>query len=68
MKAAASWRRRGGGESAKQLGAGAATGGDAKGGGKDASGPTPSLTAEDLKELEDLDLSELDKDKPEKKN
>jgi phage shock protein A len=48
------------GESAKQL-----TGGnnnDHKHDAKDQSGPVgPSLTAEDLKELEDLDLSELDK-------
>ena len=53
------------GESAKQLSAGAGgRGGDDgdKHTGKDASGP--SLTPEDLKELEDLDLSELDKDKP----
>ena len=51
------------GDSAKQLSAGA--GGDHKDDGhskKDQSGPVgPSLTAEDLKELEDLDLSELDK-------
>ena len=56
------------GESAKQLSAGA---GGVSGGGKDddghgkkdQSGPVgPSLTAEDLKELEDLDLSEIEKD------
>jgi phage shock protein A len=48
------------GETAKQLGAGAAT---AKDDGKaDKPADTGSgLTAEDLKELEDLDLSELDK-------
>jgi phage shock protein A len=52
------------GESAKQLGAGpAAAGKDDHGHDKkDQSGPTgPSLTPEDLKELEDLDLSELEK-------
>ncbi|HTR49122.1 MAG TPA: PspA/IM30 family protein [Kofleriaceae bacterium] len=54
------------GETAKQLGAGAAAGKDDDGHGKkDQSGPVgPSLTAEDLKELEDLDLSELEKEKP----
>ena len=51
------------GDSAKQLGAGVA---GAKDGDKhekaDSTGPVgPSLTAEDLKELEDLDLSEVDK-------
>jgi phage shock protein A len=54
------------GEAAKQL----AAGGGASGGGgrddhdkKDQSGPVgPSLTAEDLKELEDLDLSDVEKD------
>ena len=56
------------GETAKQLGAGgAAAKDDGHGPGhdkKDQSGPTgPSLTPEDLKELEDLDLSELDKEK-----
>jgi phage shock protein A len=55
------------GESAKQLGAGAAGAKDDGHGHdkKDQSGPVgPSLTPEDLKELEDLDLSELDKEKP----
>ena len=47
------------GESAKQLTGGAD---GHKHDAKDQSGPVgPSLTAEDLKELEDLDLSELDK-------
>jgi phage shock protein A len=52
------------GESAKQLGAGAANAKDDDGHGKkDQSGPVgPSLTPEDLKELEDLDLSEIEKD------
>jgi hypothetical protein len=53
------------GESAKQLGAGAAPAkeGDDGHGKKDQSGPVgPSLTPEDLKELEDLDLSEIEKD------
>jgi len=49
------------GESAKQLTGGAGLDGH-KHDAKDQSGPVgPSLTAEDLKELEDLDLSELDK-------
>jgi phage shock protein A len=48
------------GESAKQLGAGAATGKD-DGKGEKAADTGSGLTAEDLKELEDLDLSELDK-------
>jgi phage shock protein A len=55
------------GEAAKQLAAGAGGGGkdDDGHGKKDQSGPVgPSLTPEDLKELEDLDLSELDKEKP----
>ena len=54
------------GETAKQLAAGAAAGKDDDGHAKkDQSGPVgPSLTPEDLKELEDLDLSELDKEKP----
>ena len=54
------------GDSAKQLSAGAAgkDDGNHKHEAKDQSGPVgPSLTPEDLKELEDLDLSELDKDK-----
>jgi hypothetical protein len=54
-------------DGAKQLAAGAAGAKDDGHGHdkKDQSGPVgPSLTAEDLKELEDLDLSELDKDKP----
>jgi hypothetical protein len=51
------------GDSAKQLGAGPATAKDDKH--ADAAAATPassigSLTPEDLKELEDLDLSELD--------
>jgi phage shock protein A len=48
----------------KQLGSGAAgKDGDHKHDKSDQSGPLgPSLTAEDLKELEDLDLSEVDKD------
>ena len=49
-------------ESAKQLGAGLG-GKDEKNGGATASSAAPlanGLTAEDLKELEDLDLSELD--------
>ena len=54
------------GDSAKQLNAGAA-GTNGNGNGKDehkaADSLGSSLTAEDLKELEDLDLSELDKDK-----
>ena len=51
------------GDAAKQLGAG--SGKDGKHDSKDSTGPIgPSLTAEDLKELEDLDLSELDKEKP----
>jgi hypothetical protein len=48
------------GETAKQLGAGAATGKD-DGKGDKAADTGSGLTAEDLKELEDLDLSELDK-------
>src|SRR3979409_568291 len=50
------------GESAKQLGAGAAGAKDDKGpegGAAPATASIGSLTAEDLKELEDLDLSEL---------
>ena len=55
------------GESAKQLSAGGAVGKDDGHGKKDQSGPVgPSLTAEDLKELEDLDLSEIEKDAPKK--
>lgn len=51
------------GDSTKQLGAGGKD--DHKHESKDSTGPVgPSLTAEDLKELEDLDLSELDKEKP----
>jgi hypothetical protein len=52
------------GDSAKQLGAGARDDGksDAKSSSSVAdAGGSGSLTAEDLKELEDLDLSELDK-------
>ena len=51
------------GESAKQLGAGATASKDDKGGsegGASAAAGLGSLTPEDLKELEDLDLSELD--------
>jgi hypothetical protein len=50
-------------DSAKQLGAGAAVGKTDKGsegGSAPATASIGSLTAEDLKELEDLDLSELD--------
>src|SRR4051812_49057973 len=49
---------------AKQLGAGVGGGKeDGNHAKKDQSGPVgPSLTAEDLKELEDLDLSEIEKD------
>jgi phage shock protein A len=51
------------GESAKQLGAGVAQAKDDDHAKKDQSGPVgPSLTPEDLKELEDLDLSEIEKD------
>jgi phage shock protein A len=52
------------GDTAKQLSAGAAPSKDDDGHGKkDQSGPVgPSLTPEDLKELEDLDLSEIEKD------
>jgi hypothetical protein len=51
------------GESAKQLGAGVAPAKDDDHAKKDQSGPVgPSLTPEDLKELEDLDLSEIEKD------
>ena len=52
------------GDAAKQLGAGAAPAkDDGAHAAKDSTGPiTPSLTPEDLKELEDLDLSELDKE------
>jgi phage shock protein A len=52
------------GDAAKQLGAGAAAAKeDGAHAAKDSTGPiTPSLTPEDLKELEDLDLSELDKE------
>jgi phage shock protein A len=54
------------GDNAKQLAAGAAgtasAGGDASHKTEDKSGPVgPSLTAEDLKELEDLDLSDVEK-------
>jgi phage shock protein A len=54
------------GEAAKQLGAGAAASkDDGHHDKKDQSGPVgPSLTPEDLKELEDLDLSELQQEKP----
>jgi phage shock protein A len=50
------------GESAKQLGAGAAGKDDkgSEGGAAPATASIGGLTAEDLKELEDLDLSELD--------
>src|SRR5882672_2106653 len=53
------------GESAKQLGAGAAPSRNDKGGGGDIGAASTahlgsSLTAEDMKELEDLDLSELE--------
>ena len=56
------------GESAKQLAAGAAGAKDDDGHAKkDQSGPVgPSLTPEDLKELEDLDLSEIEKDSAKK--
>ncbi len=51
------------GDNAKQLASGGAAGGSAAKGdhkAEDKSGPTgPSLTAEDLKELEDLDLSDV---------
>jgi phage shock protein A len=52
------------GETAKQLAAGAASGAREDGHDKkDQSGPVgPSLTPEDLKELEDLDLSEIEKE------
>ncbi|MGE5184057.1 MAG: PspA/IM30 family protein, partial [Acidobacteriota bacterium] len=54
------------GETAKQLGAGATPAKEDNGHGhdkKDQSGPVgPSLTPEDLKELEDLDLAELEKE------
>jgi phage shock protein A len=52
------------GDAAKQLAAGAApVKEDGKHEAKDSTGPiTSSLTPEDLKELEDLDLSELDKE------
>jgi phage shock protein A len=49
------------GDGAKQLGAGVGHSKDDKSGPVDISG-MGGLTAEDLKELEDLDLSELDKD------
>jgi hypothetical protein len=50
------------GESAKQLGAGAGSKDDGKGDSKSTAADTGTgLTPEDLKELEDLDLSELDK-------
>lgn len=50
------------GDAAKQLGAGAATKEDGKGETKSAAADAGAgLTPEDLKELEDLDLSELDK-------
>ena len=51
------------GDSAKQLGAGARDDGksDSKSSSVADAGGSGSLTAEDLKELEDLDLSELDK-------
>ena len=51
------------GEGAKQLAAGASSKDGVGHDAKDSSGPVgPSLTPEDLKELEDLDLSEVDKD------
>ncbi len=48
------------GESAKQLGAGAAAAKGPEVGAAPATASIGGLTAEDLKELEDLDLSELD--------
>ena len=47
-------------DSAKQLSAGVAKE-DGKGDGKPVAETSTGLTPEDLKELEDLDLSELDK-------
>jgi len=48
------------GDNAKQLGAGAATKDDKSDLDASAGASMGSLTAEDLKELEDLDLSELE--------